>query len=350
LLIGTVTALLANYYWVTLDPGDWPCEKLLCKVRSRLRKTGQQVFVGDRVEVQEPDWEGGRGAIARILPRTSTLDRPAVANADQVLLMVSTQQPAFEPVVLSRFLNLVEHSGLKALVCINKVDLVDSSQERKILARVSDWGYQGFAVSVSEQRGFEALEAAFQGSITVLAGPSGVGKSSLLNRLCPGLTLRTGEVSDYMGKGKHTTRHVELFALPKGGYVADTPGFSQLELSCNPQHVAHLFPEFRPHVADCRFRDCLHRDEPDCAVIQANLERHEYYLDALKESEQKWQIQSATADAESVEKVLSQASGNKAIPKLKSIHRARSKRTERQELAAHTGLVPTWTDEEEDPP
>jgi ribosome biogenesis GTPase / thiamine phosphate phosphatase len=350
LLIGTVTALLANYYWVTLDPGDWPCEKLLCKVRSRLRKTGQQVFVGDRVEVQEPDWEGGRGAIARILPRTSTLDRPAVANADQVLLMVSTQQPAFEPVVLSRFLNLVEHSGLKALVCINKVDLVDSSQERKILARVSDWGYQGFAVSVSEQRGFEALEAAFQGSITVLAGPSGVGKSSLLNRLCPGLTLRTGEVSDYMGKGKHTTRHVELFALPKGGYVADTPGFSQLELSCDPQHVAHLFPEFRPHVADCRFRDCLHRNEPDCAVIQANLERHEYYLDALKESEQKWQIQSATADAESVEKVLSQASGNKAIPKLKSIHRTRSKRTERQELAAHTGLVPTWTDEEEDPP
>jgi ribosome biogenesis GTPase / thiamine phosphate phosphatase len=348
LLIGTVTALLANYYWVTLDLGDWPCEKLLCKVRSRLRKTGQQVFVGDRVEVQEPDWEGGRGVIARLLPRTSTLERPAVANADQVLLMVSTQQPAFDPVVLSRFLNLVEHSGLKALVCINKVDLVDSSQEKEILARVNDWGYQGFAVSVSEQQGFEALEAAFRGSITVLAGPSGVGKSSLLNRLSPGLTLRTGEVSDYMGKGKHTTRHVELFALPKGGYVADTPGFSQLELSCDPQHVAHLFPEFRPHVADCRFRDCLHRDEPDCAVIQANLERHEYYLDALKESEQKWQIQSATADAESVQKVLSQASGSKAIPKLKSIHRARSKRTERQELAAHTGLVPTWTDEDEE--
>jgi ribosome biogenesis GTPase / thiamine phosphate phosphatase len=336
LLIGTVTALLANYYWVTLDLGDWPCAKLLCKVRSRLRKTGQQVFVGDRVEVQEPDWEGSRGVIARILPRTSTLDRPAVANADQVLLMVSTQQPAFEPVVLSRFLNLVEHSGLKALVCINKIDLVESSQEQEILARVNDWGYQGFAVSASEQQGFEALEAAFQGSITVLAGPSGVGKSSLLNRLCPGLTLRTGEVSDYMGKGK-----------PKGGYVADTPGFSQLELSCEPQHVAHLFPEFRPHVADCRFRDCLHRDEPDCAVRQANLERHDYYLDALKEAEQKWQIQSATADAESVEKVLSQTSGNKAIPKLKSIHRARSKRTERQELAAHTGQI--WVDEEELP-
>jgi ribosome biogenesis GTPase / thiamine phosphate phosphatase len=346
LLIGTVTALLANYYWVTLDLGDWPCEKLLCKVRSRLRKTGQQVFVGDRVEVQEPDWEGRRGAIARILPRTSTLDRPAVANADQVLLVVSTQQPAFEPVVLSRFLNLVENSGLKALVCINKVDLVEAQQEQKILAQVARWGYQGFAVSVVEKRGFEALESAFQGSITVLAGPSGAGKSSLLNRLCPGLTLRTGEVSDYMGKGKHTTRHVELFPLPKGGYVADTPGFSQLELSCDPQQVAHLFPEFRPYVADCRFRDCLHRDEPDCAVRAAKLERHEFYLDALKEAEQKWQIQSDTANLESAEKTLSQTSGNKAIPKLKSIHRAHSKRTERQKLAAHTGQI--WVDEEED--
>ncbi len=346
MLIGTVTALLANYYWVTLDSGAWPCEKLLCKVRSRLRKTGQQVFVGDRVEVQEPDWEDGRGAIAGILPRTSSLDRPAVANADQVLVVVSTQQPAFEPVVLSRFLNLVENSGLKALVCINKVDLVDALQEKEILAQVARWGYQGLAVSAVEKRGFEALESAFQGSITVLAGPSGAGKSSLLNRLCPGLKLRTGEVSDYMGRGKHTTRHVELFALPKGGYVADTPGFSQLELSCDPQQVAHLFPEFRPYVADCRFRDCLHRDEPDCAVRAAKLERHEYYLDALKEAEQKWQIQSDTADVESAEKVLSQTSGNKAIPKLKSIHRAQSKRTERQKLAAHTGQI--WVDEEED--
>jgi ribosome biogenesis GTPase / thiamine phosphate phosphatase len=183
-----------------------------------------------------------------------------------------------------------------------------------------------------------------------LAGPSGAGKSSLLNRLCPGLTLRTGEVSDYMGKGKHTTRHVELFALPKGGYVADTPGFSQLELSCDPQQVAHLFPEFRPYVADCRFRDCLHRDEPDCAVRAAKLERHEYYLDALKEAEQKWQIQSDTADVESTEKVMSQSSGNKAIPKLKSIHRAQSKRTERQKLAMHAGSIWVDEDDDEDPP
>ncbi|MGD1859456.1 MAG: small ribosomal subunit biogenesis GTPase RsgA [Leptolyngbyaceae cyanobacterium] len=303
-LWGTVTAVQANFYWVRLAlfPGEseLPTVNLLCTRRARLKKVGQQVMVGDRVRVEEPDWEGQRGAITQVSPRRTQLDRPPVANAEQILLVFAIAEPTLDPHQLTRFLVKAELTGLAISLCLNKCDLVDADVQLAWQQRLTDWGYAPQFISVRQDQGVAVLEAALRDRLTVVSGPSGVGKSSLINRLIPAAQLRVNAVSGKLGRGRHTTRHVELFELPHSGLLADTPGFNQPDIACAPPDLGFCFPEIRKrlHQQHCQFTNCLHRGEPGCAIAD-DWERYADYRQLLEECEAQTQAQndSATPDA-----------------------------------------------------
>ncbi len=303
-LLGTVIAVQANYYLVQFqadifDQRQLPASRLLCTRRARLKKVGQQVMVGDRVQVEEPDWAGQRGAIASVLPRSTQLDRPPVANADQIMLVFAIAEPDLDCHQLTRFLVKAELTGLAINLCLNKCDLVVAKTQTNWQQRLTCWGYQPQLVSVREELGLVTLSSILRDRITVISGPSGVGKSSLINTLIPAAQLRVSAVSGKLGRGRHTTRHVELFDLPQGGLLADTPGFNQPNITCLPQQLGACFPEIRAQLVEqqCQFADCLHRGEPGCAVSQ-NWERYDIYRQLLAECETQAQAvqDSATPD------------------------------------------------------
>lgn len=336
-LYGTVVAAQANYYRVKLEPprdASQPRE-LLCTRRSRLKKIGQQVMVGDRVLIEEPDWTGQRGAIAEVLPRRTVLDRPPIANADQILLVFALEEPTLDPNQLSRFLVKAESTGLAVLLCFNKADLVSQEQQTQWQARLQTWGYTPLLISLYTEQGLAELITQLQQKVTVVCGPSGVGKSSLINALIPDSTLRVGQVSERWGRGRHTTRHVELFELPSGGLLADSPGFNQPDLSCSPAVLAKYFPEARQRSAQasCQFNDCLHCQEPNCAV-RGDWERYPYYLDLLSEVLAQQEQMARLSDPEPTTKVKAGAQGGEqAEPKLASKkYRRTSRRVQQQAL------------------
>lgn len=337
-LLGTVLAAQANYYRVRLDqsePSTTPSSHLLCTRRSRLKKIGQQVMVGDRVAVVEPDWAGGRGAIADVLPRRTELSRPPIANADQILLVFALADPPLEAYQLSRFLLKAESTGLEVCLCLNKCDLVTEQQLQATHTRLQHWGYQPLFISVNSGTGLAELSGKTQSQITVLAGPSGVGKSSLINQLIPGIDLRVGEISGKLNRGRHTTRHVELFELPSGGILADTPGFNQPDLDFRPGELVYYFPEARQRlaVAQCQFSDCLHRDEPNCAA-RGDWERYEHYLEFLAEAIARQDELNQQAEPESQLKMKTKSKGQSHYePKLENKkYRRPSRRTQQQVL------------------
>lgn len=348
-LTGIVLAVQANYYQVQLDrPGGsdgglTSTSTLLCTRRSRLKKLGQQVMVGDRVEIEEPDWAGSRGAIAQVLPRHSELDRPPVANADHVLLVFALEQPTLDPHQLSRFLIKAESTGLQVSLCLSKSDLVSVAEHAEWRSRLGEWGYQPILISVHQQAGLTDLYKLLTHRMTIVSGPSGVGKSSLINLLVPQADLRVAAVSGKLGRGRHTTRHVELFELPQGGLLADTPGFNQPELVSTPAELAAYFPEIRQRLSHdrCQFNDCLHRDEPDC-VVRGDWERYEHYLEFLDEAIARQHLLERMGDAESNLKLKSKRQGREQYePKLESKkYRRQSRRTQHQALQAELEELP----------
>ncbi len=305
-LTGTVMSVQANFYWVRLTnpPSVAPAPSaLLCTRRARLKKVGQEVMVGDRVRVEEPDWEGQRGAIAAVYPRQTQLDRPPVANADQILLVFALAEPELDPHQLTRFLVKAELTQLEVCLCLNKRDLVSPDQQTQWIERLNRWGYQPILISVQQDEAFPALTTALRDRITVVSGPSGVGKSSLINRLIPSLDLRVSAVSGKLGRGRHTTRHVELFELPQGGLLADTPGFNQPDIVCTPDELGKAFPEIRDRDRPpCQFADCLHRGEPGC-TLETDWERYAAYLELLEQCLETAQTLQSTADPDEAFKI-----------------------------------------------
>ncbi len=332
-LTGTVVAVQANFYQVKLETA--PTQILLCTRRTRLKKIGQKVIVGDRVAIEEPDWQEGRGAIARVMPRTTELQRPPVANADLILLVFAVEEPNLDPWQLSRFLVKAESTSLNLCLCLNKCDLITKTQQQQWHRRLGAWGYEASYISVAQQQGLDRLWQRLQGKITVVAGPSGVGKSSLIQTLIPTVDLRVGEVSGKLQRGRHTTRHVELFELPGGGLLADSPGFNQPDLNCLPSDLAQYFPEARIRLqqGNCQFSDCLHRDEPNC-VVRGDWERYEYYLDFLDKTIAHQEALQKQPDLESNLKLKVKRSGKSQYePKLQTKkYRRTSRKTRHQNL------------------
>jgi len=280
MLQGRVIKAYNSFFYVQTDMG-----LVTCKLRGKFKKFRQELGVvpGDWVSLDAlPD---GTGVIEEVQSRIQLLKRPAVANLTQVVLTFAAAQPDLHPLLLNRFLVLAEWSGMeKILICVNKMDLFVGNEEN-FLQDYRAIGYEVLPVSAREGKGLEALRQRLRGETTVFAGPSGVGKSSLLNAIDSRLALQTGVISEKIKRGRHTTRVAELLPYGGGGYIVDTPGFSAVDfMGMEPEELPACFPEFAPYLGKCRFSPCSHSHEPGCAVKEAAeagavaRERYEAYL------------------------------------------------------------------------
>lgn len=283
MLTAQVIKMYNGFYYLKVAGEE---ELLSCRLRGRIKRNKGAVVTGDYVEYQLLD--DGTGVIESCLPRRTLLKRPAVANIDQVLITFAARQPDLNELLLNRFLVLAEWSKIPEIViCINKCDLLEEGAE--FLQDYVKAGYRLLMVSAHEGQGIDELRQLLANRVTVFAGPSGVGKSSLLNAVDSKLSLATGKISDKIKRGKHTTRAACLLPLPEGGTVVDTPGFSAAELeSIDKSQLAFYFPEFRPYIEKCYYNTCTHSHEPDCAVKEAveagaiSKARYDAYLNILQ--------------------------------------------------------------------
>ena len=259
---GRILRSLSGFYDV-----QTPAGMVTCRARGVLRKEGNSPLTGDLVEITV---EQGKGMVEKILPRKNSFIRPAVANMDALVIFAANANPVTEPFLIDRVAAIAGDQEVPVYLCVNKCDLDPAVDLNRIYRNA---GFTVISASAETGEGVEELRRLIWGKLTAFTGNSGVGKSSMLNRLCPGLALPTGEVSEKLGRGRHTTRHVELYCLGEDTYVADTPGFSsfdtdQMEVMLK-ENLQYAFPDFGAHLGDCQFHDCSHRKEPGCAVRRA---------------------------------------------------------------------------------
>ncbi len=275
---GMIFRALSGFYDV--QAGD---QVIRCRGRGKFRRQNISPLVGDRVEFTRID--GQTGVVDRILPRRNEFQRPAVANMDQLVIIASRAIPETSPFLIDRVVSLAERRDCEPMIVVNKCDLAPGEPLAEVYERC---GFRAILTSAETGQGVEELREALAGKTSVFTGNSGVGKSSLLNRLAPGLGIQTGEVSKALGRGRHTTRHVELYRLENGAVIADTPGFSSFYPDqgevCRKEDLADTFREFRPYLGECRFVGCAHVKEKGCAVLDAvrsgaiPKSRHESYV------------------------------------------------------------------------
>ena len=259
---GRIVRSLSGFYDV-----QTPAGVVTCRGRGSLRRGRECPLTGDMVEITV---EGGKGMVERILPRKNSFIRPAVANVDALVVFAANVNPVTEPFLIDRVAAIAGDQGVEVYICINKCDLDPAVDLERIYTRA---GFPVIRASAQTGEGVAQLRSLLSGKLTAFTGNTGVGKSSMLNALCPGLELATGQVSQKLGRGRHTTRHVELFALDDNTYVADTPGFAsfdteQMEIILK-ENLQYAFRDFAPYLGECQFHDCSHRAEPGCAVRRA---------------------------------------------------------------------------------
>ena len=280
---GRIQKALSGFYYV-----DTGTEVLTCRARGKFRKDGVSPLVGDRVEVRELG--NGEGFVEAILPRKNAFTRPAVANIDQLVVIASGAIPKTGPFLIDRVAAIAALKGCEVIILLNKCDL-DSADSLYQIYRAA--GFQTLRVSAQTGEGLEELIPLISGKLSAFTGNSGVGKSSILNALDPEFHLQVGEVSDALGRGRHTTRHVELFRLSCGAEIVDSPGFSSFETDELNLELKHRLPdtfrEFQPYLEHCRFVGCSHTKEKGCAVLEAvrrgeiQKSRHASYLRLYEE-------------------------------------------------------------------
>lgn len=285
---GRIIRSISGFYDVRTDE-----RVVTCRARGILRKQGCTPLTGDLVELT---LEQGKGMVERILPRTNSFVRPAVANIDALVVFAANVNPVTEPFLIDRVAAIAGAQEVPVYLCVNKCDL-DPAKGLTELYRSA--GFPVIVTSAETGQGLEQLRALLRGKLTAFTGNSGVGKSSILNRLCPGLNLPTGEVSEKLGRGRHTTRHVELFDLGENTFVMDTPGFSSFDTdqmeAILKENLQYAFPDFGPYVGKCQFPDCSHRKEPGCAVKTAlasgalRRSRYESYCKLYEKAAQRMQ-------------------------------------------------------------
>ena len=259
---GRILRSLSGFYDVQTPEGI-----ISCRGRGHLRRGAEIPLTGDMVEITV---ERGKGMVEKILPRKNCFVRPAVANVDMLVVFAANVNPVTEPYLIDRVAAIAGDQEVQVVICINKCDLDPGLDLTRIYRNA---GFTVFQTSAETGDGVQQLGEILRGKLVAFTGNSGVGKSSVLNRLCPQLNLATGEVSEKLGRGRHTTRHVELYQLDADTYIADTPGFSsfdtdQMEVILK-ENLQYAFPDFAPHIGACQFRDCTHRKEPGCAIRAA---------------------------------------------------------------------------------
>jgi ribosome biogenesis GTPase len=282
LLKGIILRGYSSFYYVLVEDKEYECS-----LRGKYRVKKQDFLPGDYVLISVV--EDNKGVIEEVLPRENQLVRPPIANVNQAVLVMAVKNPLPDLQLLDRLLVIANYQSIIPVICFNKIDL-DGNKGAELASIYRKAGYTVILTSTKKNIGLVELKNHLKNHVTVFAGPSGVGKSSLLNLIMPGLALKTGDVGVKSQRGKHTTRYTNLIPLPSGGLVADTPGFSRLYLpDMKREELSKCFPEFNDYAQLCRFNTCLHHKEPDCAVKKALEEglldshRYEHYLTFLSE-------------------------------------------------------------------
>jgi ribosome biogenesis GTPase len=263
---GRIIKGIAGFYYVhVVEAGTYEC-----KAKGIFRKQDRKPHVGDEVLIQVIDEEEKKGNIEEIFPRKNVLIRPAVANIDQAVIIFAMKKPKPNLNLLDRFLIMMERQDVKTVICFNKSDLASQEELEMVQEIYINCGYQVLFISVEKQKNIEKVKEMLSHKTSTVAGPSGVGKSSLINLLQSGIEMETNEISRKIDRGKHTTRHSQLIYLKENTYIVDTPGFSSLRITdCDAEDLKYYFIEFEKYRGECRFPECSHTHEPDCKVKEA---------------------------------------------------------------------------------